>query len=93
MALNKGTPAQRVVEPRSADGSHLVCEAPLGGLHHRYDWSEAASLVQVPLESAYLSNIRSDRSAARFRVPQLTTSVFMTGTLLSNLPDENGCVI
>ena len=42
IALNKSTPAQRVVEHRSAGRSHLVCKPRLGGLHHRYNWSEAA---------------------------------------------------
>ena len=42
IALNKGTPAQRVIEHRSAGCSHLICEPRLGGLHHRYEWSEAA---------------------------------------------------
>jgi transposase InsO family protein len=42
IALNKSTPAQRVVEHRSAGRSHLISRPRLGGLHHRYEWSEAA---------------------------------------------------
>src|SRR3954449_9486350 len=57
IALNKSTPAQRVVEHRSADRSHLICKPRLGGLHHRYQWSEAAWLPQAPLKSAYLAKI------------------------------------
>jgi transposase InsO family protein len=42
IALNKSTPAQRVVEHRSAGRSHLISKLRMGGLHHRYQWSEAA---------------------------------------------------
>ena len=42
IALNKRTPAQRVVEHRSAGCSHLICKPRLGGIHHRYNWCEAA---------------------------------------------------
>jgi putative transposase len=42
IALNKSTPAQRAVEHRSPGCSHLICKPRLGGLHHRYQWSEAA---------------------------------------------------
>jgi putative transposase len=42
IGLNKSTPDHRATEPRSPDGSHLISLPRLGGLHHRYRWSEAA---------------------------------------------------
>jgi transposase InsO family protein len=42
IGLNKSTPAKRVVETRSSGRSHLISMPRLGGLHHRYVWSEAA---------------------------------------------------
>src|SRR3954451_6516541 len=41
IALNKSTPVLRVIQPRSAGQSHVICTPRLGGLHHRYNWSEA----------------------------------------------------
>jgi putative transposase len=42
IALNKNTPAQRPVERRSRAQTGIVSISRLGGLHHRYCWSEAA---------------------------------------------------
>ena len=42
IGLNKNTPAERVVESRSALQSRIVSTSRVGGLHHRYRWSEAA---------------------------------------------------
>ena len=40
--LNKNTPAKRVVESCSHLQSRIVSGSRIGGLHHRYRWSEAA---------------------------------------------------
>ena len=42
IGLNKNTPAERAVENRSPLQSQIVSTSRLGGLHHRYRWSEAA---------------------------------------------------
>jgi putative transposase len=42
IGLNKNTPARRAVETRSPLQSRIVSTSRLGGLHHRYRWSEAA---------------------------------------------------
>jgi transposase InsO family protein len=42
IGLNKSTPAGRAVQNRSPFRSRIVSRSRLGGLHHRYDWSEAA---------------------------------------------------
>jgi putative transposase len=42
IALDKSTPMPRVIQRRSAGQSHLICTPRLGGLHHRYNWSDAA---------------------------------------------------
>ena len=42
IALNKNTPAQRAVERRSRSQTGIISISRLGGLHHRYCWSEAA---------------------------------------------------
>ena len=42
VGLNKSTPNERAIESRSADRTHIVSAQRLGGLHHRYSWSEAA---------------------------------------------------
>ena len=42
IALNKNTPAQRAVERRSRFQTGIISISRLGGLHHRYCWSEAA---------------------------------------------------
>ena len=42
IGLNKSTPAYRAVESRSPGRAQLISSPRLGGLHHRYSWSEAA---------------------------------------------------
>jgi transposase InsO family protein len=42
IGLNKNTPAERAVESRSPFHTRIVSTSRLGGLHHRYRWSEAA---------------------------------------------------
>lgn len=41
-SLNKDTPHQRPVEQKPAANATLISNARLGGLHHRYEWREAA---------------------------------------------------
>jgi hypothetical protein len=40
--LQKDTPNRRAVEQRPATNSAVISIPPLGGLHHRYTWREAA---------------------------------------------------
>ena len=42
IGLNKHTPAERAVEKLSRFRTRIVSSPRLGGLHHRYRWSEAA---------------------------------------------------
>jgi putative transposase len=42
IGLNKNTPAERAVESRSPLQTQIASKSRLGGLHHRYSWSEAA---------------------------------------------------
>ena len=42
IGLNKNTPDERAVETRSRFQTRIVSTSRLGGLHHRYRWSEAA---------------------------------------------------
>jgi putative transposase len=42
IGLNKATPANRAIEQRSIRSTHISSAARIGGLHHRYGWSEAA---------------------------------------------------
>jgi putative transposase len=42
IGLNKSTPAERAVERRSPFQTRIASTSRLGGLHHRYHWSEAA---------------------------------------------------
>ena len=41
-ALQKDAPDQRAIEPKPAPNARVISMARLGGLHHRYTWSEAA---------------------------------------------------
>ena len=41
LSLDKDTPSHRAVEHRSENGK-VVTLPRLGGLHHRYEWREAA---------------------------------------------------
>ena len=41
-SLEKDTPNRRLIEHRSSAAARVVGNARLGGLHHRYLWSEAA---------------------------------------------------
>ena len=41
-SLDKDTPIHRPVERRPASGAELVALPRVGGLHHRYEWREAA---------------------------------------------------
>jgi putative transposase len=40
--LNKDTPITRPVAPKPTESARLVAYRWLGGLHHRYDWQQAA---------------------------------------------------
>ena len=42
IGLTKNTPGERAVESRYASQTRIVSASRLGGLHHRYRWSEAA---------------------------------------------------
>jgi hypothetical protein len=42
IGLNKNTPDERAVETRSRFQTRIASTSRLGGLHHRYRWSEAA---------------------------------------------------
>ncbi len=42
IGLNKGTPANRAIEQRLTRSTHISSAPRIGGLHHRYSWSEAA---------------------------------------------------
>jgi transposase InsO family protein len=42
IGVNKATPANRAKEQRSIRSTHISSAARIGGLHHRYGWSEAA---------------------------------------------------
>jgi putative transposase len=41
-SLEKDTPAMRPVSSKSRQSAHLVSLPRVGGLHHRYDWQDAA---------------------------------------------------
>ena len=40
--LGKDTPVERPVQPRPAKGTKVIELPRVGGLHHRYEWKEAA---------------------------------------------------
>jgi hypothetical protein len=40
--LNKETPSERPVSNRASPKTKLIELPRVGGLHHRYEWSEAA---------------------------------------------------
>jgi transposase InsO family protein len=40
--LGKDTPFERPVQPKPAEGSKVIELPRVGGLHHRYEWKEAA---------------------------------------------------
>lgn len=42
LGLDKDTPAGRSVTPRPSDSAQVVALPRVGGLHHRYEWREAA---------------------------------------------------
>lgn len=42
IALRKATPSNRAMEQRSIERTQITCAPRLGGIHHRYTWSEAA---------------------------------------------------
>ena len=41
-SLEKDSPLRRPVDPKPSDGAQLVALPGLGGLHHRYEWRDAA---------------------------------------------------
>jgi hypothetical protein len=41
-ALEKDTPAKPPVSAKPDQSAHLISFPRLGGLHHRYDWRQAA---------------------------------------------------
>jgi hypothetical protein len=42
LGLAKETPAGRPMTPRPSDGAKVVALTRIGGVHHRYEWREAA---------------------------------------------------
>ena len=40
--LEKDTPASRPVAPKPTESARLLSFPRVGGLHHRYDWQQAA---------------------------------------------------
>ena len=48
-SLDKDTPSHRLLEPKPSVMARLVAPPRLGGLHHRYQWSEAAQPSGVRL--------------------------------------------
>ena len=40
--LDKDTPATRAIAPKPTESARLVAHPRVGGLHHRYDWQQAA---------------------------------------------------
>jgi putative transposase len=40
--LEKDTPATRPVAPKPKESARLMSFPRVGGLHHRYDWQQAA---------------------------------------------------
>jgi hypothetical protein len=42
LGLEKDTPNKRPVTPRPSPGAKVVALPRVGGLHHRYEWREAA---------------------------------------------------
>jgi hypothetical protein len=42
ISLNKGTPGNRTMEQCSIGKTRISSAPRIGGLHHRYSWSEAA---------------------------------------------------
>jgi len=40
--LEKDTPASRPVAPKPTESARLMSFPRVGGLHHRYDWQQAA---------------------------------------------------
>jgi hypothetical protein len=40
--LEKDTPATRAVAPKPTESARLVAHPRVGGLHHRYEWQQAA---------------------------------------------------
>ena len=47
MGLNKDTPSLRAVTHRPSPTAKVVALPRVGGLHHRYEWREAASVSLV----------------------------------------------
>ena len=41
-SLDKDTPTGRLLQPRSSSTATVQSAPRLGGLHHRYEWDEAA---------------------------------------------------
>jgi len=42
LQLNKDTPNERPLAPRPSSTAKVVALSRVGGLHHRYEWREAA---------------------------------------------------
>ncbi len=42
LGLDKDTPTGRLVTPRPSPTAHVVALPRVGGLHHRYEWRNAA---------------------------------------------------
>ena len=47
--LEKDTPASRPVAPKPTESARLMSFPRVGGLHHRYDWQQAASSIRSVL--------------------------------------------
>ena len=55
--LGKDTPVERSIQPRPAEGGNLIEFPRVGGLHHRYEWKEAAKKNIFYLLSCILGDI------------------------------------
>ncbi len=57
LGLNKDTPKERPITPRPPSAAKVVAIPREGGLHHRYEWREAADPTRV-FSAAQLNRMR-----------------------------------
>jgi len=65
-SLEKDTPAMRPVSSKPDQSARLVSLRRIGGLHHRYDWQEAAEEVSSWMKT--LSTLQGSVSDAAPRL-------------------------